>query len=515
MKIIRTRRRTTKWNLFFHYVSIGLAMFSGVALVPLYLHFIPFALYGAWLATGNVLAWLTVIDPGLSTVLQQRAGAAYGKGDAAELSALLTGGVLLSGAVSLMVLVAGLASSRFLVGWLNLSTTPDIRVVVQAFTVAAVGSALMIFSYGLAAFNQGLQSSVGVGLVSVASMIAGLSVTVVLLYQGAGLLALPIGLVVIGIGLTVGNAGYMVWRYKREKMNYHFSIQGVGTLAKLSAYTFWGRAAAVVTANMDAFVLARYVGAEMVPVFVLTRKAPEMSRMFIERPAVAFMPAISHLVGAGEIGRARAVLLRLLRMVLWLIGLIAGGFFIFNSDFITLWVGPRLFAGGVINIFIVLNLVVSVVTNALSNLCFSLGNIRGNSMASVAQGLLAVPLMILGAHYWGMLGVAVVPFFTVLAVSAWYYPYAFSRLLKLERADRLAMVREAAIVMVATILAMGAVFWFTVTSWSTFVFSVAAFGAVYLAVLVSLSLHFRVEVIGMLKKILLNKILGRSKYFGA
>ena len=165
------------------------------------------------------------------------------------------------------------------------------------------------------------------------------------------------------------------------------------------------------------------------------------------------MPAISHLVGAGEMAQTRAVLLRLLRMILWLMGLIAGGFFVFNSDFVSLWVGPELFAGGVVNLFIVLTLVVTVVTNVLSNLCFSLGNIKGNSIASLGQGLLAVPLMILGAQYWGMLGVAVAPLPAMLAVSAWYYPYAFSRLLKLERADLLAMVREAVIVMVATIVA--------------------------------------------------------------
>jgi len=126
MKIVRTPRRTTKWNLFFHYVSIALALVSGVVLVPLYLRFIPLYLYGAWLATGNILAWLTVIDPGLSTVLQQRAGMAYGRRDVAELGSLLTGGVLLSGAIALLVLIAGLASSGFLIGWLNLTTSLDL-----------------------------------------------------------------------------------------------------------------------------------------------------------------------------------------------------------------------------------------------------------------------------------------------------------------------------------------------------------------------------------------------------
>lgn len=496
-------------------MSIGLSMVSGVVLVPLYLRFIPLDLYGAWLATGNILAWLTVIDPGVSNVLQQRAAVAYGKGDVAELSALLTGGVLLSGAVSLLVLVTGLVSSRFLVGWLNLSTLPDIGMVEQAFRLATVGSALMIFAYGLTAFNQGLQSSLGIGLVFVITMIVSLALTVVLLYQGSGLLALPIGLVVRGAGLTIGMAGYLLWRSVGEKMRYRFSIQGVGTLARLSSYMFLGRGARMIATNLDAFVLTRYLGSEVAPVFVLTRKAPDMSRMFVELSAVAFMPAVSSMVGAGEMARARAILLRLLRMILWLVGLIASGFFVFNSDFVALWVGPKLFAGGVVNVVIVLVMVVTVVINALSNLCFSLGNIRGNSIASLVQGLLAVPLMILGAKYWGMLGVAVGPLLAMLAVSVWYYPLAFSRLLKLERADLLGMAREAAAVMVATMVAIGALFWVTATTWVAFAFAVAAFGLVYLVVLSGLSRVFRAEVIGALRSNRLTRIFGRSKEIGA
>lgn len=511
MKIARSNRRTTKWNLFFHYASIALALVSGVVLVPLYLRFIPLNLYGAWLATGNILAWLTVIDPGLSTVLQQRASVAYGKGDLVELSGLLTGGIMLSGAISLLVVIAGLTTSGFLIGWLNLSTTPDLRMLEQSFKLAVVGSALMIFSYGLTAFNQGLQSSLGIGLVFVTTMTASLALTVVLLYQGTGLLALPIGLIVRGAGLIVGNAGYLLWRSVRERMRYRFSVQGAGTLVRLLSCTFLGRGAGVIATNLDAFALTRYLGPEIAPVFVLTRKAPDMSRMFLDRPAVAFMPAISHLVGAGEIERARGILLRLMRMVLWLMGLIAAGFLVFNGTFVALWVGRDMFAGGTVNLLIVLSLVVGVVVSTLSHLCFSLGNIKGNSLVSLAQGLLSVPLMFLLGKHWGMLGVALAPLVAMLATSAWYYPYAFSRLLKLERLDVLALVREAAAAIAAAAVATGALFWVTATTWSIFILAVAGFGAVYLTVLGCLSRALREEAAAVLRSSRFRRILCKPK----
>lgn len=496
----RSRSRTTKWNLFFHYASIGLVLISGILLVPLYLHYIPLDLYGAWLATGNILAWLTVVDPGLSTVIQQRTGVAYGKGDTTQLSDLLTSGLLLSGLVALLVLIVGLVSSRFLAEWLNLGATIDVHLVEQAFVLAAVGSALMIFSYGLTAFNQGLQSSLGIGLVFVVVMVISLALTVVLLYQGVGLLALPIGLIVRGIGLSVGNAGYLFWRSWSEKLTYRFSATGIRTLTRLSSYTFLSRVSGAVAGNMDAFVLTRYLGPEVAPVFVLTRKAPDMSRMFLERPAVAFMPAVSSLVGTGEMERAKVVLLRLLRLSLWLLGLIAAGFIVFNRDFVSLWVGADLFAGSAVNVILVLALVVTVLVNGLSNLCFSLVNIKGNSLASIAQGLLSVPLIIIGAKYWGMIGVALAPLVAMLATTAWYYPKAFSRLLSLERSDINAIAREAVKVLASAIIVVAAFIWATLTTWIAFLLTVAVFAILYALILGALSQPFRAEMFGFLKQ---------------
>ena len=514
MGVYRSHRRTTRWNFFFQYIYIALAMLSGLVLVPLYLHFIPLNLYGAWLATGNILTWLTVIDPGLSTVLQQRVGVAYGRGDVAELNSLLTGGVILSGAISLLVLVAGLVSARFLIGWLNLGTTTDTALVERAFLIAVVGSASMIFFYGLSAFSLGLQSSLGAGLIFSIITFLSMLLTVLLLFKGLGLLSLPIGMVVRGVGSTLGYSGYLIWRYKREKLPYHFSLSGVAKLLKLTAYTFLGRGAGVIATNMDAFVLTRYLGAEIAPVFLLTRGAPDMSRMFLERPAVAFTPAVSHLVGSGELERARTVLLRLLRMILWLLGMITAGFIIFNKDFVALWVGPKLFAGQTVNLIIALTLAVTVLVNALSNLCFSLGNIKSNSLAALAQGLLTVPLIIVGARYWGMLGVAVAPLLAMLTVSAWYYPYAFSRLLTLKRADVLAFVNEAVAVMGAATIAMGVMFWVEAKTWLIFVLAVAAFSAIYLAFLWGISQAFRVEVKTVLRSDWVPRIFSRRAKIG-
>ena len=61
--------------------------------MPLYLRFIPIDIYSIWLATGNLLAWISTLDPGLTLVLQQQVADAYGKRDKNKVRKLIGGGV--------------------------------------------------------------------------------------------------------------------------------------------------------------------------------------------------------------------------------------------------------------------------------------------------------------------------------------------------------------------------------------------------------------------------------------
>jgi hypothetical protein len=71
----------TAWNLLFNYANSAVLMLCGLVLTPIYLGSIPETTFGVWLATGNLVAWLSLVDPGLNAVVQQRIAAAYASGD--------------------------------------------------------------------------------------------------------------------------------------------------------------------------------------------------------------------------------------------------------------------------------------------------------------------------------------------------------------------------------------------------------------------------------------------------
>lgn len=189
-------------------------------------------------------------------------------------------------------------------------------------------------------------------------------------------------------------------------------------------------------------VASRFLGPESVAVLSLTRKAPEFSKEFVNQPSVAFMPAVSHLTGAGETDKARDVLIRLVRILLWALCFVVGGLISFNDDFVRLWVGPHLFAGKTTNLILGGTILFTLSASCLGNLCIALGNIKGNSLAGLAQSLLFIPLVIYGTKYFGLLGTVFAPLIAVFTVSAWYYSRIFSKLLKLSSGDHKNIMHE-------------------------------------------------------------------------
>src|SRR5579872_6711385 len=76
-----SRRRAAKINLTVGYARYVVVIVNQLILVPLYLKFMTIGAYGSWLASGNVVTLLNVLDIGFSLVVTQRLATAFGAGD--------------------------------------------------------------------------------------------------------------------------------------------------------------------------------------------------------------------------------------------------------------------------------------------------------------------------------------------------------------------------------------------------------------------------------------------------
>src|SRR4051812_34718252 len=82
---------------------------QAILLIPLYLHAVGPRVFGAWLASGDLLVWLQVFDLGLPNVLIQRIGEAACKNDQKSCGRLFATGLFALSLLSVAAFAGALA----------------------------------------------------------------------------------------------------------------------------------------------------------------------------------------------------------------------------------------------------------------------------------------------------------------------------------------------------------------------------------------------------------------------
>ncbi|MGZ0656219.1 lipopolysaccharide biosynthesis protein [Coraliomargarita sp. W4R72] len=450
-------------------------------------------MYGAWLASGNILNWILVVDPGISTVVMQRIGQSYGANERALVGEYALGGMLVTALVVLLVLIGGYVCSLYVSGWINITDLALVAQLQQSFLIAVIASSLTLMAFAVGAVNLGLQASFAHGLNFLVANTFSLITTAVLLLLDWGLLAISIGLLVRAVVFLGGGLGYMLWRCQRESMPLIYNGARIKEILSLMSFTSLGRIGGILSRNMDAFFIARFLGPGMVPVFVLSRRGLNVAEMLLNRTGNAIGPSLSHLAGEGDIVKMRGIVSRLLSLNLWLLGLAFGGFLAFNGDFIRLWVGAEFFAGRSVSALLCVLLVFTVLFTLLQTLCVALGDIKRSSVMQFIQAIITFSLLVAGICYWGLIGAVIAPIVGFIVIASWYYPRSLGHLAFLERSNWLVMGREALLSGLLGVGLSGLCMHLELTSWLSFLLAGASMATAYFVLLFALSSPFRSE----------------------
>ena len=505
------RKDATLWNVFFQYSLLILLLITQILLIPIYLQYISIPLFGAWLATGNILIWLTLVDSGLSVVLQQKVASAYGSSNKILLGEIISNGSILSLIIALIIIIIGISFSNYITSWVGLNDIADELELRSAVKIAVIGTGLIIFSSSFTAINLGLLSSKGINGIILFVTVLAIITSLILLLNGYGLVALAMEILIKGVGFTLGAIVYLLYRIHNENIILRFSKKILIDLSHSMSYTFFSRLGTTLSENIDLFFVAKIMGPEFVTLLAMTKRAPESSRKFVERPAIAFMPAVSHLMGEGKTDRAREILLRLFLIILWVLGLFTAGFVTFNEVFVGLWVGQELFAGKTVSIIICLLFFISVIAGTTSNLCYSLGNIKGNSIASIIQTILTGILLYIGITNWGLLGAVLAPVLAILCVGFWYYPYSIKSILNIRKNDAKKLLYEILKILICMFFMIIIFNNVNIANWGDFVIQVILFCLFYISIALIISKSFYNEFKNLIQRVILlsNEIIRR------
>lgn len=449
-------KNTLKWNFIFQYGYVITNIINSIILLPFYLNKIDASTLGVWLATGNILAWMTLIDPGVGDVLQQKVAELRGRNENEEIGKTIGSGLMAAAGILLLAVIAGFVF-YFLIGVIinkDVTKYPNLQIALF-LTIIATGMSLVSFS--MSGINQGLHNASPVAISSITANILFLIINILLLLFGFGVISIAFANLCRAVYINIFNFSALKILLNKEKMKIVFKFSHFKKFIRIFSFTSLASIIGGFSASMDTIVLARYIAPFMITIFEINKRPVQLTQSMVGRHSVALMPLISHAAGRGDRPGIMDLIHKQFKYYSYAAIFIGIIFCYEYRDLINAWTGQNQFAGYAILYLLVANFFFGLIGYFMQNMGYALGDIKMNSLVSICKGLGIGGLYYVFGKNFGIIGILSVMLFGNLIVEFSYFTH---RLFKLGYLDA-TYIKSTLLNWVIIIPVVSVICWFT------------------------------------------------------
>lgn len=420
-------KKILKWNFIFQYGWVLTNIFNSILLLPLYLKNIDASTLGVWLATGNILGWLTLVDPGVGEVLQQKIAEIRGKGQNEETGKLIGSGFMASSIIFIGSLLLGIVFYFFL-GRLIDKDINSYAHLPMAIFITVISTGLTLVSFSVSGINQGLHNSAHVAITSLSANFLFLFVNLIFLFGGWGVMSIAVANLCRAIFINIFNVISMFRLMKREQFGVVYDWGHFRKFVKIFSFTSASKIITGISYSIDMIVLARYISPAAITMFEINKRPVNITYSLIGRHSVALQPLISHAKGSGDKEAILTLIRKQFRFYCYA-ALFASFLFIFNyENLVSAWTSKAQFAGQTIINLLIANFIVSLISYFISVVGYALGDIKMNSLYNIIRNIFYGFFMFFAARHYGIMGTVIVSIVVSLLADLTFYSIRLNKL---------------------------------------------------------------------------------------
>lgn len=401
------RKKAVIWHVTGGWLSNLIQIVQGLLLIPLYLHFLGDRLYGFWLATGGVLAWISMVDLGVSAVTLQRCAAAFGRKELAAVTLYFWHGAVVMAGVLTLFMIAVLVVGLFIPDWLQIDQAFQ-RIIIHCYYATSIAAMVHLANDFMRNFASALQRN-------------HIPVFAQTLGDIASLVGILLALVVFKVGLWALVAGVLLRTlvpFAIHLVHTLHILRSIGQRNRWSEVIFkdyMSMTTAVLAAkasgqfaqHLPAVLITRVIGPEATVAFTVTMRVALMVQSFINHALGGLYGACSHYFHDPEVGRKRQcqTLAQLARGYFVASGVGVSLYALFNHGFIAIWTSEAQFAGQLFTCLAALASFIHVRSGLFVGMGISLGEIRAAEFTQFFEQTFRIGLIVLGIHSVGLIAV--------------------------------------------------------------------------------------------------------------
>ena len=147
-------------------------------------------------------------------------------------------------------------------------------------------------------------------------------------------------------------------------------------------------------------------------------------------------------------------------------------------------------------------------TYNISNFCFSLGNIKGNSMITILKSIIYLSFVFVFGTFFGIYGILSAALFSIIFSEAIYYPKKIVSLLEVSKKDILPLIKENFLLITVGIIMSSAFHFFAVEieDWIDLIVYASIFTLLFWGIFILISTRLRIFLKDLVLKLKHSKL---------
>ena len=363
---------------------------NGIILVPLYFEFMQVSTYGAWLATGNVVAMLGLVESGIASVITQKMSVALAAKRDKHFIQLASANFFTGFLISISIFLLGLVFSPFIADWINADDLIHKEITI-AFIISLASSSIALIVSFIGVFPQVWQDTKTTGLLSTIVNIFGVISLILYLHLGFGVVALALGYLTRSILnlLTLGIWVLLKWKVKKlPKLT--FNILVIKMLLRDSFYPFLNKISNVIMGNSQSFIIAIFISPSIAALYDITSKIAIVGSNFVGMINSSFFGLFSLTFASKNKIEINNLIKRVSVFFITILFTLLLYALVFTKPFIHFWVGLDKYGGDLLLFFIVASILVTHLKKYFNNLLYTGGLIKKSAILDIMSMLLYV-----------------------------------------------------------------------------------------------------------------------------
>ncbi|HAV13589.1 MAG TPA: hypothetical protein DCX06_08900 [Opitutae bacterium] len=401
------RKKAVIWHITGGWLSNLILIVQGLLMIPLYLHYLGDRLYGFWLATGGVLALISMVDVGVSVVTLQRCAAAFGRKEFAPVTLYFWhGAVVMVGVLTLFSIVI-LAVGFFIFNLLEVDQVFQ-RIIIHCYYATAIASIVHFANDFMRNFASALQRNhIPVFAQTLGDLVSLVGILLALVVFELGLWALVVGALLRTLVPFVINLMHTLLILRSLGQRNCWSAVIFKDYMSMTPAILAAKASGQLAQNLPAVLITRAIGPEATVAFTVTLRVVQMLQSFINHALSGLYGACSHYFSDPEVGNERRcqTLAQLARGYFVASGVGVSLYALFNHGFIAIWLSETQFAGQLFTCLAALASFIQVRNSFFVGLGISLGEIRAVEFTQFFEQVCRIGLIVWGIYSVGLIGV--------------------------------------------------------------------------------------------------------------